>query len=59
MFCKKHKQISLASRNFNFLQNMLILTKSNFVPMKPLAIKLNNTSIIFEYSNVLGYIESD
>lgn len=57
MFCKKHKQISSASRNFNFLQNMLIL--SNFVPIKPLAIKLNNTSIIFEYSNVLGYIESD
>lgn len=59
MFRKKHKQISSASRNFNILQNMLILTKSNFVPIKPLAIKLNNTSNILEYSNVLGYIETD
>jgi len=57
MFSKKHK-----ANRFSFLQlqhlakhvDTGILTNSTFVP-----IKLNNTSDLYEYSYVLGYLESD
>jgi len=57
MFSKKHK-----ANRFSFLQlqhlakhvDTGILTNSTFVPKK-----WNNTSDLYEYSYVLGYLESD